>query len=62
VIGAIIGSAIPLGLALSQVWQLGILVGALAWLLLFRRGVVSAILVAAALGIAAALLGEPIAH
>ncbi len=60
VIGAIIGSAIPLGLALSQLWQLGIVAGALAWLLLFRRGVVTAILLAAALGIAAALLGAPV--
>jgi chromate transporter len=57
VIGAIVGSAIPLGLALAQIWQLGILVGALAWLLLFRRGVVSAILIAAALGVGAVLLG-----
>jgi chromate transporter len=62
VIGAITGSAVPLGLALSHLWQLGVLVGALAWLLLFRRGVVSAILIAAAIGVGAALLGEPISH
>lgn len=62
VIGAIIGSAIPLGLALSQLWQLGVLVGALAWLLLFRRGVVTAILIAAALGVGAVLLGAPLGH
>jgi chromate transporter len=62
VIGAIIGSAIPLGLAISQVWQCGILAGALAWLLLFRRGVVTAIVIAAALGVSAALLGAPLGH
>jgi chromate transporter len=62
VIGAIIGSAIPLGVALGQVWQFGILAGALAWLLLFRRGVVSAILISAALGVGAVLLGSPITH
>jgi len=60
VVGAIIGSAIPLGLALSHIWQLGILFGALAWLLLFRRGVVTAILIAAAVGIGAVLLGAPL--
>jgi chromate transporter len=57
VVGAIIGSAVPLGLALSELWQLGILCGGLLWLLLFRRGVVSAILIAAALGIGVALFG-----
>jgi chromate transporter len=62
VIGAIIGSAIPLGLALSQIWQIGILAGALTWLLLFRRGVVTAILIAAALGVGAVLLGAPLGH
>jgi chromate transporter len=61
VIGAIIGSSIPLGFALSLAWQLGILAGALAWLLLFRRGVVTAILIAAALGVGAVLLGAPVA-
>lgn len=62
VIGAIIGSAIPLALALGEVWQLGILGGALAWLLLFRRGVVSAIVIAAVLATAMVLLGAPIGH
>jgi chromate transporter len=62
VIGAILGSAIPLGLALTQAWQLGILAGAAVWLLVFRRGVVTAILLAAALGVAFALLGAPLPH
>jgi chromate transporter len=61
VIGAIIGSAAPLGLALGELWQLGILAGALAWLLLFRRGVVPAILIAAGLGVGAVLCGAPLA-
>jgi chromate transporter len=60
VIGAIIGSAVPLGLALSQLWQLGILCGGFLWLLVFRRGVVSAIVIAAVIGIAFALLGAPL--
>lgn len=62
VLGAIIGSAVPLGLALGSVWQLGILAGALAWLLLFRRGVVSAILISAALGVSPVLLGASLGH
>jgi chromate transporter len=62
VIGAIMGSAIPLGSALGQVWQLGILAGALAWLLVFRRGVVTAILISAALGVCVVLLGAPLTH
>ncbi len=59
-IGAIIGSAVPLGLALTQLWQLGIVAGGLLWLFAFRRGVVSAILLAAAVGIVFALLGAPL--
>jgi chromate transporter len=60
VIGAIIGSAVPLGLALTQLWQLGVLGGGLFWLLVFRRGVVSAIAVAAVIGVAFAILGAPL--
>jgi chromate transporter len=60
VIGAIIGSAAPLGLALSELWQLGVLCGGFLWLLVFRRGVVSAIAVAAAIGVVFALLGAPL--
>jgi chromate transporter len=59
VIGAIVGSAVPLGLALTELWQLGILCGGLLWLLAFKRGVVSAIVVAAVIGIVFALLGAP---
>ncbi len=62
VIGAIAGSAIPLGLALAQPWQAGIIVLALVWLLVLHRGVVTALLGAGILGIIAVLLGLPIAH
>jgi chromate transporter len=62
VIGAIIGSAVPLGLALAQLWQLGILGGGLLWLLAFRRGVVSGIVIAAAIGVTFALLGAPLSR
>jgi chromate transporter len=58
-IGAIAGSAIPLGLALSHVWQLGVLALAAAWLLVWRRGVVAALVGAGVLGVVAALAGAP---
>jgi chromate transporter len=57
VIGAIAGSAIPLGLSLSYLWQVPLLVGALAYLLLARRGVVSCLLAAGSIGIVVALAG-----
>jgi len=59
-VGAIAGSAIPLALALSHPWQLGILVAAGVWLLVLRRGVVSALIGAALLGLAAAYAGLPL--
>ncbi|WP_405653860.1 chromate efflux transporter [Streptomyces sp. RK9] len=59
VIGAIMGSAIPLALALQHLWQYGVLAGAAVWLLVARRGVVAALLMAGALGVAAALGGWP---
>ena len=57
VIGAIAGSAIPLGLALQHVWQVPLLAGALLWLLVVRRGVVSTLLIAGAVGVVVALAG-----
>ena len=60
-IGAIAGAALPLGLALAHLWQIGVLVAAAAWLLGARRGVVAAIVGAAALGIVAFLAGAPVA-
>jgi len=59
VIGAIAGSAIPLGRELSHVWQLGILGLAAIWLLGMRRGVVAALLAAGVLGVIAVMAGAP---
>jgi chromate transporter len=56
-IGAIIGVAIPLALALDEWWQFGVLAGAGVALFLFRRGVVTTLLAAGAVGVVAALLG-----
>ena len=58
-IGAIAGAAIPLALALMHLWQLGVLALAAAWLLGVRRGVVSAIVGAAGLGVLAFAAGAP---
>jgi chromate transporter len=58
-IGAIAGSAIPLSLALSHVWQVGVLALAAVWLLVLRRGVVAALVGAGVLGAVAALAGAP---
>jgi len=58
-IGAIAGAAIPLALALAHLWQLGVLGLAAAWLLGVRRGVVSAIVGAAGLGVLAFAAGAP---
>ncbi|MGD0861775.1 MAG: chromate efflux transporter [Candidatus Limnocylindrales bacterium] len=60
VIGAIAGSAIPLGLSLQQVWQVPVLAGALFWLFAARRGVVSALLMAGMVGIVLGLAGLPL--
>jgi chromate transporter len=61
-IGAIAGSAIPLGLAIGHAWQVAVLALAAVWLLLVRRGVVSALVGAAACGVLAALAGAPVPH
>jgi chromate transporter len=59
VIGAIAGSAIPLGLELSHLWQLGVLAMAAVWLLALRRGVVLALIIAGVVGVVAVLAGAP---
>jgi chromate transporter len=59
VIGAIAGSAIPLGRELAHLWQLGILGLAAVWLLGLRRSVVPALLAAGVLGVVAVLAGAP---
>jgi chromate transporter len=58
-IGAIAGAALPLGLALAHAWQLGVLGAAAVWLFGLRRGVVTALLGAALLGVIAAALELP---
>ena len=59
-IGAIGGATIPLALALSHLWQLAVLGLAGLWLIALRRGVVSTLVGAAALGVIAVLAGAPV--
>jgi len=59
VIGAIAGSAIPLGLTFQHLWQIPVLAGALIWLFAARQGVVSGLLLAGGVGILLALSGVP---
>ena len=59
-IGAIAGSAVPLTLALSHLWQLGVLALAAVWLVGLRRNVVGGLAGGAALGLIAALAGAPV--
>jgi chromate transporter len=59
-IGAILGSAVPLALAIEQGWQAAILAAAAAALLLARRPIVETLLLAGAAGAAAALAGAPV--
>lgn len=56
-IGAIGGSALTLAMALDHAWQAAVLAAAVVWLVLLRRGVVGTLLAAAALGVAATLVG-----
>jgi chromate transporter len=58
-IGAIGGAAIPLGLALTHLWQLGILAVAALWLLGLRKSVVPALVGAGLLGVLAVAAGAP---
>lgn len=59
-IGAILGSAVPLTLALTESWQFAFLAGGALLLLVFRRGVVPTLLVAAGGGAVMALAGAPL--
>ena len=59
-IGAIIGVAIPLALALDELWQYAVLAGAALALLVLRRGVVATLLAAGAIGAVAGLAGAPL--
>jgi chromate transporter len=55
-IGAILGSAITLTREITHLWQYAVLAGALVLLLPLRRGVVLALLSAAAIGVTIALI------
>jgi chromate transporter len=59
-IGAIAGAAVPLGLSLTQPWQAAVLALAAIWLIALRRGVVSAIVASAVLGVIVYLAGGPV--
>jgi chromate transporter len=59
-VGAIIGVAIPLALALDVVWQYGVLAAAAVSLLVMRRGVVMTLLLAGAAGLVAEMAGAPL--
>jgi chromate transporter len=59
-IGAIVGVAIPLALAVQHAWQVGVLAAAACSLLVLRRGVVVTLAGAAAVGVVASLLGAPV--
>jgi chromate transporter len=59
-IGAIIGSAVPLALALGEWWQAGVLAGGAVLLLIARRGVVLVLVLAACAGALAAVAGAPL--
>lgn len=59
-IGAILGSALTLGRALSVPWQFAVLAAAGLLLLPLRRGVVTTLLAAAAVGVGVVLAGGPL--
>jgi chromate transporter len=59
-IGAIAGAALPLGLSLAHLWQVGVLAVATIWLIGLRRGVVTAIVGGAAAGVIVFLAGGPV--
>ena len=59
-IGAILGSSVLLGAALSEAWQWAVLAAAALALLVARRGVVSTLLLAGAVGLAVGMAGGPL--
>jgi chromate transporter len=56
-LGAILGSAVPLALALQEPWQIGVLVAAAGALIVLRRGIVVTLVACGAAGVLAVLLG-----
>jgi chromate transporter len=61
-IGAILGSAVPLALTLTELWQFCVLAGAGVLMLAARRGPVLVLLSAAAAGVLIVLAGGPLPH
>ncbi len=61
-LGAIAGSALPLALALSEWWQLGVTGLAAAGLFVLRRGVVEVLVGSGIVGVVAAVAGAPVPH
>jgi chromate transporter len=59
-VGAILGSAVPLTLALSEAWQFAVLGAGAVLLFVVRTGVVAALLAAATAGAVIALAGAPL--
>ncbi len=59
-IGAILGSAVPLALALAEPWQYAALAAAAILLVVLRRAVVTTLLAAGAIGILVAVAGGPV--
>jgi chromate transporter len=59
-IGAILGSSIPLALALTETWQFAVLAADTVLLLVARGGVLTTVLAAGAAGGALALAGAPL--
>ena len=59
-IGAILGVAIPLALALGTEWQFAVLAGAGVSLIALRRSAVTTLLLAAFVGIVVVQLGAPL--
>jgi chromate transporter len=59
-IGAILGAAIPLAMALAYAWQYAVLAAAAILLLVLRRAVVTTLLAAGAVGVLIAVTGGPL--
>ncbi len=59
-IGAIFGAAVPLAVALSELWQFAVLAAAALALLALRVGVVPTLVGAGAVGVVLALAGAPV--
>jgi chromate transporter len=59
-LGAILGSAVPLALALEERWQWAVLAAAAVALLVLRRSVLAALLTAGAVGAVLAVAGAPL--